>query len=257
MLLSLIGNLGAGIGRILDDVDEDGNNILHLAGKLPRQERFDSSRPNLQMQKEVSWYKEVEKRVPISLSNVRNSDGMTPREVFDAEHKELAKEGERAAKETTDKCMLVATLVATIVFAAALTVPGARQANEKWFITFILSNAVALFFSATSIILFLFILSSSFTETETIKRGTMSMWGQTRLRWGFRTLFVSLVSMIIAFTAATFLIYEHQSTWVAYVIAALACFPVILFVFFYLNLGPVLFRSYVLSKNAFRKSKYN
>ncbi|KAJ7969076.1 Ankyrin repeat-containing protein [Quillaja saponaria] len=254
----ILNKLGAGIGWILDDVDEDGNNILHYAGKLPPPDGFDSSsRPNLQMQQEVSWYKKVEKIVPALGRNVRNKDGKTPSEVFDAEHKELAKEGERAAKETADKCMLVATLVATIVFAAALTVPGARQAKDGWFITFILSNAVALFFSVTSIILFLFILSSSFTETETIKRGTMSMWGQTRLRWGFITLFVSLVSMVIAFTAATFLIYDHQSTWVAYVIAALACVPVILFLFFYLNVGPVLIRSYVLSKNAFQKSKCN
>ena len=58
---------------------------------------------------------------------MKNSEGMTPIEVFNKDHKELLKVGEEAMKETANSCMLVATLISTVVFAAALTVPGASN----------------------------------------------------------------------------------------------------------------------------------
>ena len=59
--------------------------------------------------------------------SMKNSEGMTPREVFNKTHRELLKVGEEAMKETANSCMLVATLISTVVFAAALTVPGASN----------------------------------------------------------------------------------------------------------------------------------
>ena len=75
---------------------------------------------------------------------MKNSEGMTPIEVFNKDHKELLKVGEEAMKETANSCMLVATLISTVVFAAALCVPGAsNQLNtpfltkEEWFMIFV------------------------------------------------------------------------------------------------------------------------
>ena len=58
---------------------------------------------------------------------MKNSEGMTPIDVFNKDHKDLLKVGEEAMKETANSCMLVATLISTVVFAAALTVPGASN----------------------------------------------------------------------------------------------------------------------------------
>lgn len=62
-------------------------------------------------------------------------------ELFTEEHKELVEEGEKWAKTTANSCILVATLIATVAFAAALTVPGGNDSNtgsqiflhDEWF----------------------------------------------------------------------------------------------------------------------------
>ena len=59
--------------------------------------------------------------LPIILGSGEDcSKGMTPKEVFDKEHKDLLKVGEEAMRETANLCMLVATLISTVVFAAPL-----------------------------------------------------------------------------------------------------------------------------------------
>ena len=139
---------------------------------------------------------------------------MTPREVFNAEHKELLKVGEKAM-ETANSCMLVATLISTVVFAAALCVPGAsNQLNtpfltkEEWLMIFVLSNALSLFTSTASIVLLLAILTSSYAESEFVK----SL--HARLMFGLTTLFISITTMVLAFIAAIFLIFDYNLTGV-------------------------------------------
>ncbi|KAJ0620589.1 putative PGG domain-containing protein [Helianthus annuus] len=68
--------------------------------------------------------KEVEKMIPPSYRERKNRDGLTPHELFTMEHKELVIQGEKWMKDTASQCMVVAALIATIVFAAAFTVPG-------------------------------------------------------------------------------------------------------------------------------------
>ena len=160
---------------------------------------------------------------------MKNSKGKTPREVFNTEHRELLKVGEEAMKETANSCMLVATLISTVVFAAALTVPGASNnitntpffRKEQWFAIFILSNAISLFTSAASIVLLLSILTSSYSQSEFVS----SL--HARLMFGLTTLFISITTMVSAFIAVIFLIFDYKLAWVPFVIASLACAPVI------------------------------
>ena len=189
---------------------------------------------------------------------MKNSEGMTPIEVFNKDHKELLKVGEEAMKDTANSCMLVATLISTVVFAAALTVPGASNnilntpflGKEEWFMIFILSNAVSLFTSAASIVLLLSILTSSYAQNEFM----YSL--HARLMFGLTTLFISITTMVTAFIAAIFLIFDYKLDWVPYVIASLACAPVVLFLVLHSNLWADLIRSYYWSKFLFRPSKY-
>ncbi|XP_027329359.1 ankyrin repeat-containing protein ITN1-like [Abrus precatorius] len=146
------------VNLVLRAVDNDRNNILHLAAHQ-QDEASSSLRPNIQMQRELVWFKEVEKRVPHELRTMRNNNGKTPNDIFYDNHKKLSKEVKDAAKGIADSGMLVTTLIATVAFAAALTVPGDK--TNAWFIVFILTNAVALFSSSASIISFLSIFTTS------------------------------------------------------------------------------------------------
>ncbi|KAK7372709.1 hypothetical protein VNO80_06096 [Phaseolus coccineus] len=121
--------------------------------------------------------------------------------------------------------MLVATLVATVAFAAALTVPGDK--NNTWFIVFIFTNAVALFTSSASILSFLTNFTSSrFAESEFV----VSL--HPSLTFGRVLLIISVAAMVVAFTAASFLIFAHSTQWVSYTVAPMGVFALLLFLLF-------------------------
>ncbi|GKC15922.1 ankyrin repeat-containing domain, PGG domain protein [Tanacetum coccineum] len=75
-------------------------------------------------------WKEVESMIPPYYRKRKNKDGLTPHELFTKEHKDLVAKGEDWMKGTASQFMVVAELLATIVFAAAFTVPGSyNQTN--------------------------------------------------------------------------------------------------------------------------------
>ena len=173
------------------------------------------------------------------LQNMRNREGLTPMDLFKTQHDELHAKAEVAVKDTANSGMLVATIIATIVFAASLTVPGHDVSpnadssilqKKGWYIVFILSNSIALFASSSSMFYFLSVLTSSFTDDEFVS----SL--QARLMFGITKLFVAMTTMVVAFTAACFLIFNHLSAWVAYLVASLGFITLALFVFLLYNL---------------------
>ena len=56
-VFNLIYNIAAVKDYIVGNIDIDQNNMLHLAGKLPHVERLGAPRANLQMQRELLWFK--------------------------------------------------------------------------------------------------------------------------------------------------------------------------------------------------------
>ncbi|TKY57104.1 Ankyrin repeat-containing protein [Spatholobus suberectus] len=211
---------------VLLAVDNDRNNVLHLAAHRNCQhEELSSLRPTTQMKRQLEWFKEVEKRVPPELRTMRNNQGKIPIDVFYDEHKKLSEEIKASAKGIAESGMLVATLVATVAFAAALTVPGDK--TNVWFIVFILTNAVALFASSASILSFL----SNFTSSR-FADSKFATSLHPSLILGPTLLIISTVAMVIAFVAASFLIFDHTSKWVAYVVASMGFFPILLFLLF-------------------------
>ncbi|KAL7252724.1 hypothetical protein ACSBR1_007315 [Camellia fascicularis] len=114
----------------LSQLDESKNNALHLAGYMaPPQQLYLRAGATLQMQRELHWFKEVEKLVVPRSKEERNDKKMTPAEVFTDTHKDLVKEGKRWMKDTANACTIVASLIATVVFAAAITVPGGNNSD--------------------------------------------------------------------------------------------------------------------------------
>ncbi|XP_049385199.1 ankyrin repeat-containing protein NPR4-like isoform X2 [Solanum stenotomum] len=322
-VFSLIHQIGGMKNIFLVDFDNDGNNILHLAGKLGepifskqkssgqmealKNKLVQSVPPNadnnnavfveslqqlfqeieiirhitetqsvkaeekimppsflrvsgaaLQMQREILWFKEVEKLVPRSLQKMTNKDGKTPRELFTEEHKILLKEGEMWMKDTANSCMIVSTLIATMVFAAGFTVPGGNNSDNGipillklyGFRVFVISDAVALFTSIISISMFLSILTSRYAEDDFL----VSL--PAKILFGLTMLFASIVSMLLAFAATFMLVYSNHIGWEPKIIVACAGVPVALFGCLQYKLWFDVAKSTYWSKFLFRSGKH-
>ncbi|XP_059657221.1 ankyrin repeat-containing protein At5g02620-like isoform X1 [Cornus florida] len=231
-IFNLIYEIGAHKDLIAAYKDENNNNMLHLAGKLapPNRLKTDSGAA-LQLRRELHWFKEVEKIVQPLYTEMRDSEGRTPQFLFTEGHKGLVYEGEKWMKDTASSCMVVATLIATVMFAAAFSVPGGNNDNtgrpifisKKPFMVFAISDALALFSSATSILMFLSILTSRYAEEDFLDSLP------NRLIMGLATLFISIATMMISFCATFFIVLSQGLEWIGVPMALVACVPVILF----------------------------
>ena len=159
-----------------------------------------------------------------------NTNGKRPRELFTESHKDLVKEGEKWMKGTASSCTVVVALIVTIMFAAAITVPGGNKQdlgfptflNEKVFMVFIISDALSLLSASTSLLMFLGILTSRYAEEDFLKSLPKKMIV------GLSTLILSIATMMITFCASLFIILPGKSRVVIPIIC-LASVPVTLF----------------------------
>ncbi|KAL5539061.1 hypothetical protein UlMin_044553 [Ulmus minor] len=211
--------------------DSSNNNMLHMAGLLaPSSQLSSCAGPALQMQRELLWFEEIEKVIPPSLKELRNSDDETPKELFTKNHKDLVAKGEKWMKDTAQSCTVPAALIVTIMFAAVFTVPGGLiqdtgrplLLHKKLFKIFIISDAVSLFSSAISVITFLGILTSRFREDD-FRRSL-----PTKMMIGLFTLFLSLVALMICFSAVLLILF-HGESWITYATILLSILPISLY----------------------------
>ncbi|GKC27137.1 trichome birefringence-like protein 14 [Tanacetum coccineum] len=159
---------------VIMSIDPFGNNLLHLAARLaPTSKLSLISGAVLQIQRELQWFKEVEGFVCPLNRIQKNSFGEMPKMVFTREHRELVTEGEKWMKATAESYTITAALITTIVFAAAITVPGGNNQDtgipvfsNDAFTIFAISDAISLFTSTTSLLMFLSILTTRFAEED-------------------------------------------------------------------------------------------
>ncbi|CAL5202276.1 unnamed protein product [Lathyrus oleraceus] len=211
-------------------LDESQNTTSHLAARFAFQTKTISGAA-FQMQRELQWFKEVEKLDHPLHKEVKNQDGKTAWQVFKQEHKELLEEGKNWIKDTSNSCMLVATLIATIAFAAAITVPGGNNQDkgipiflkDTTFMIFVVSDALALFSSMASLLVFLAILNARFAEEDFV------VALPERLILGLASLFIAVVTTMVAFGAALSMLVKERVKWAPIPIALLACVPIALF----------------------------
>lgn len=148
---------------------------------------------------------------------------MTARELFSKNHKELVKKGEKSLKATATSCTVAGTLIVTMMFAASFTVPGGIRGDtglpmflkKPLFTVFIVSDSISLSASTTSVIIFLGILTSRYAEKDFLT------YLPTKLILGLFTLFLSIVTMMIAFFCAL-VIMLHRESWIFIPIISLA-----------------------------------
>ena len=169
---------------------------------------------------------------------MENNKGKTPQELFTKEHRELMRQGEKWMKDTATSCLLVATIIATVVFSAAFSIPGGTDdksgmpnfLREKAFLYFTIADVVALFSSSTAMLMFLFILTSRYAENDFLKSLPL------KLMVGLTSLFISIASMMMAFCTAFYLSCQYESRWVPDLTFIFAIVPVALYAFLQLPL---------------------
>ncbi|KAI9126641.1 hypothetical protein K1719_002237 [Acacia pycnantha] len=240
-----------------DDVLKD--NLLHMAARLAPPDRLNIvSGAAFQMTHELLWFEEVKKIMLPSLIEARNAEGLTPQQLFTREHKELLSNAESWMKKTAESCMVVSTLITTGVFTAAFSIPGGINDNsgnpnylqKPSFLTFAIADATAMISSSTSILIFLSILISRYAEDDFHKSLPL------KLISGLVALFISIISMMVAFSSAFFIMYYHGSKWVPNFISALAFIPIPLFAFLLFPLWSDIVYSTYFCRNLFRPSKH-
>ncbi|KAI3959438.1 hypothetical protein MKW98_019028 [Papaver atlanticum] len=213
-------------------IDNFGNNILHFAGVLAPAFQLDKvSGAALQMQREIQWFQEVEQMAQPKYRELPNAAGKKPRDIFREEHKALVKEGEAWMKETSQACMVVSTLIATVMFAAVFTVPGGNNGDTgapiflktRTFYVFMICDAISLFASCTSILMFFAILTARYGEKDFLKSLPQ------KLILGLASLFISIATMMGAFGATLIIVLNGTITWAYIPVTFLASVPVLLF----------------------------
>ncbi|XP_026430711.1 uncharacterized protein LOC113327796 isoform X1 [Papaver somniferum] len=216
--------------------DGKGNTILHYAAKLaPAAHRNSIPGAYLQMQREMQWLKGVENMISEKNKFKKNENGDTAHDIFTKEHKDLKESGEKWFKDTSGSCMLVAALIATVAFASSFTVPGGYISDSKsskngipvflgknLFMVFAVADAFALFSSLTSVLMFLAVYTSRYTEFDFLESLPQ------KLILGLATLYISMASVLIAFSASLFIVLGEIFTWALIPIVGFSCVPVIL-----------------------------
>nr|KAJ0196873.1 hypothetical protein LSAT_V11C700362930 [Lactuca sativa] len=230
--------------RMIEDSSK--NNMLHLVGRLAPSHKLKlRTGAALQLQRELQWREEVQKLVFPSYITRENIFMETPDMVFTKEHANLVKEGEKWMKAVAESCSITAALITTIVFAAAITVPGGNDqtigtplfTGKIPFAIFALSDAISLFASSTSLLMFLSILTGRFSEQDFL----VSL--PRRLIIGLCTLMLSTTTMMVAFGATLYLVFCHGEAWNIALICVLASVPVASFGTLQIPLIVDLFRS--------------
>ncbi|XP_055813980.1 uncharacterized protein LOC129883354 [Solanum dulcamara] len=148
--------------RMLADIDEEGNTILHYAANVGSPFRTSSDHFEevwcvlsvFMMMWGILWFKRVKYQVHPRLWYVKNSNGLTAEDLFERNHLHVRKEAEDAIRNLANSTLILATLLCTVNFAAIFTVPGGfdqetglpiflqRLKNEFWMLIFYLGAAL-------------------------------------------------------------------------------------------------------------------
>ncbi|GJX21627.1 ankyrin repeat-containing protein, partial [Tanacetum coccineum] len=143
--------------------------------------------------------------LPAHMRENKNANDQTAYELFSEMNADLVTRSLDWMKD----CMVVATLIVTVAFAVAFTVPGAYGQTEglpifihdRAYLVFVIADAISLFSSSTSLLVFLSILTSRHGQP----------------------------AMMVTYSASFFVLYRNGLRWVPILIATFAALPVILF----------------------------
>ncbi|KAM0042748.1 putative ankyrin repeat-containing domain, PGG domain, ankyrin repeat-containing domain superfamily [Helianthus debilis subsp. tardiflorus] len=244
-IYNLLYEAGDSRNEICISEDKYDNNMLHLVARWPESSsRFMAakrSEASLLMQRQVLWFKEVYDMLPPYLREAKNKRDETPFETFSLSNERQVSSGLQWMKD----CMVVATLIITVAFAVAFTVPGGYNQDHglplfihrRDFLVFVIADAISLFSSSTSLLVFLSILTSGYEQLDFL----FSL--PRKLLAGLLSLFISVAAMMVTFSASFFVMYHQGLKWVPILIAAFATIPVGVFAIMQFHILVDMFRS--------------
>lgn len=224
--------------RLVTRIDVLGFTALHHVG-ITKFYRGGTHGPALQLQQELKWYERVQYQIPALYTMHHSKMKWTAREFFYKTHEKMLEDAKEWLKKTSESCSAVAVLVATVVFAAAYTVPGGLNnktgspvlLTEPIYIVFTIMDIVALATALTSVVLFLSILTSSFKMEDFLH--TLPM----KLSIGFQLLFFSVASTMMAFALTIVLtVKSEEMKWTVSLLYMATFFPVTMFIIIQLPL---------------------
>ncbi|RZC68140.1 hypothetical protein C5167_031399 [Papaver somniferum] len=186
----------------------------------------------------------MEVESPLEYITATNEDKWTPQEILDLHHRQPIADAEKWTKDTSQSGTLVSALIVTVAFASTFTIPGGNFSDNSdihkrgipiflhktAFTVFIVANAMALFSSFSSLLLFLGLQTSQFEDHDYLR------FIPKRLIMSFITLFISIVTMMIAFCATLHIILGSRFTWLPTLLSIAASIPVGLFIWSQLSL---------------------
>ncbi|XP_031124143.1 ankyrin repeat-containing protein NPR4-like isoform X1 [Ipomoea triloba] len=271
-VFNIIYNIGVYKDLITSIRDRDGNNILHLAAKVKKpnpskdthQEATSDTRPPLnprdessedvdmilpksllklstelhQVRRDVTWFEELKRIVPSSFLDMGNKDDKTPEQIFKEQHTAMLKNGVKSIRESAKTCLVVAALISTMSFTAAIKLTDIvpSTSNDGYSpVVYRIFDAAALLTSILSIIMFLYI-TSCYTEDDF---ASLSL----RLLIGLATLCFSIGSMLVVCGAAFLLMYTDGHAWELELVSVLCSLPVALVFTLYYEQWFVLLRT--------------
>lgn len=157
-------------------------------------------------------------------------------------------------RNTADSCMLIATILLTVMFAAAFTVPGGYESQtgepmlgrRHWFKVFLVFEVLGLIGSVVSIVMFRSIMASRFAEEDFLfKLPALQMAG-------FQTLLLSLAGAFSAFMSSILLFNLRMNGLVWFGFCTLYLFSSL---WFFAEIGAILRHN---KPNEFnRRSRHN
>ncbi|KAI8527062.1 hypothetical protein RHMOL_Rhmol12G0047000 [Rhododendron molle] len=141
-------------------------------------------------------------------------------------------------KHTANSCTIPAALIVTVVFAAAIIVPGGLDPNglpffseEVVFKIFAVFNAISLCTAITSLLVSLSILTSRFAQDEFL------FALPNRLVIALVTLYLSITAMAVAFSSALYIMLGNKNKpLILSLVVAVAVIPIISFAYLEFNL---------------------
>ena len=171
----------------------------------------------------------VESSMPGNFFVRYNKEGETPEEIFTKDHAKLVETGSEWMTKTAESCSVIAALIATVAFATSTALPGGTNEGKPMygkhpaFQVFAVMSLIALSFSVTSLVMFLAILTSRFTEKDF---GKVLPW---KLLFGLTSLFLAIASMLVSFCAGHFFVLKDTVKVAAFPVYAFTCIPVSFF----------------------------
>ncbi|KAK7350332.1 hypothetical protein VNO77_08835 [Canavalia gladiata] len=216
---------------LASQISNEGRTLLHQVSRMDYYNGGNRVGVVLQLQDELRWFERVKRAIPPPLILHTNDDMLKASELFDIEHEEMLTEAQKWIKGTAQSCSAVAVLVATVVFAAAYTVPGGFNGNgspillnSPLFLFFTIADVAALACSLVSVMMFLSILTSPF-EMENFLKSL-----PRKLELGFTLLFWSLTITMLAFSSTILLTVKLEGNkWTTSLIYGVTFFPVAIF----------------------------